>query len=211
MGVMIHILEGRTVKLDVAGNLQKVGTLRLLGKVTELDDPRAAELLKRAKLIPSPLAVLIAEAVDLPLALGQSVSAHPVIGWDKERGSVTDLGWDYLPILGYAVRDTERDVFVLYELQDGSLRWIGADRANELGLLADGVLVRHGQPSISACLGVKPYISNFAEADCVLADGRRERLFVRIAGSTSPDPAWLVGRRPMDVETYLPDDASNED
>ena len=207
MGVVIHILDRRMAWLDVAGTVQEIGTLRQLGKVTELDGPRAAEL-GCARLIPSPLAVLVAQAVDLSLAPGLSVAAHPVIGWDEERGSVTDLGWDYLPVLGHAVRDMERDVFVLHELHDGTLRRINPERANKLGLLADGVLVRHGQPAISACLKVKPFIADFAEADCILADGRRERLLVRIAGNNLPDPAWLVGRRPMDVENYLSDRAA---
>ena len=204
MGVVIHILDRRMVQLDVAGTVQEIGTLRQLGKVTELDDLRTAEL-GRARPIPSPLAVLVAQAVDLPLASGSSVAAHPVIGWDEGRGSVADLGWDYLPVLGHAVRDAERGIFVLYELHDGLLCQIDSVRAGELGLLADGVLVRHGQPLISACLEVKPFIADFAEADCILADGRRERLLVRIAGSKLPDVAWLVGRRPIDVEGYIPD------
>ena len=204
MAVIIHILDRRTVRLDIAGSVQEVGTLRQLSKVTEVDDRRAAEL-ERAKLVPSPVAALVSQAVELPLASGGFVPAHLVVGWDQGRGSVAEPGWDYLPVLGHAVRNAQRDVFELHEMHDRALRRIDLARARDIGLLRDGVLVRHGQPSISSCLAVKPFISNFAEADCILADGRHETLLVRVKGSALPEPSWLVGRRPMDVESYFQD------
>jgi hypothetical protein len=44
MGVAIHILDRRTVRLDVGGTSQTVGTVRHLSKITEIDDCRSAEL-----------------------------------------------------------------------------------------------------------------------------------------------------------------------
>ncbi|TLU71233.1 hypothetical protein [Lichenicoccus roseus] len=208
MGVVIHILERRNVRLDVAGFVQEVGTLRQLSKVTEVDDLRAAEL-ERAKLISSPLAALVAQTVSLPLASGKSVPAHQVIGWDNGRASVAEPGWDYLPLLGYAVRNAERDIFELNELRDGTLHPIDPVRASDLSLLSNGVLVRHGQALISSCIEVRPFIPNFAEADCIFENGRRERLLVRITGGSLPDPSWLVGRKPMEVESYRTDQAAS--
>lgn len=204
MGVVIHILDRRTVWLDIGGTQHQIGTLRHLSKATELDDSRAAEIKEAASLIPSRPAVLLAQTVDLPheSADGRSVAAHLVIGWDEGRGSVSDQGWDYLPMLGYAVRDNQRDVFVLHELRDGKLHAINAERAGALGLISNGVLVRRGQPVVSGCRSIRRYIPGFVEADCVLEDGRQEKLLVRITGDGLPDPSWLVGRKPMDAEQY---------
>jgi hypothetical protein len=57
-----------------------------------------------------------------------------VIGWDEGRTRVTDMGWDFLPVLGYAVRDPKSGVFVLHEEYGGILHPLGRERAIELGL-----------------------------------------------------------------------------
>jgi hypothetical protein len=57
----------------------------------------------------------------LDLKSGVEVGAHPVIGWDEGRTSVTDMGSDYLRVLGYAVRDPDSGVIALYERRDGAL------------------------------------------------------------------------------------------
>ena len=208
IGVSIHILEHRTVWLEIAGMKQEIGTLRHLSKVTELDDRRKIQL-EEAKPVLSPNAVLVSHPTELPSALnsGGSITAHQVIGWDEGRGSVTDLDWDYLPILGYAVRDPARGMFVLHELRDGLLFWIDSQRADELALLADGILVRRGQPVISECREVKSFIPGYAEAECLLEDGRRDRIIMRIDGDMLPEPSWLVGRKPRDVERFGPTQA----
>jgi hypothetical protein len=71
----------------------------------------------------SPEAALLADVEDIPLgsASGVTVRAHLVIGWDEGRTSITDMGWDYLPVLGYAVRDPVTRSFVLHEERDGAL------------------------------------------------------------------------------------------
>ena len=204
MGVVIHVLDRRTVWLDVGGTQHEIGTLRHLSKVTELDEARAAEIQKASSLIPTTPAVLLAQILDLPLAASPetTVKSHLVIGWDEGRGSVSDLGWDYLPVLGYAVRDAQNESFVLHELRDGALSLVNAERAGELGLVSDGTLVRRGQPKVAKCSAVRAFSSGFAEADCVLGDGRTDRLLIKIIGDELPPPSWLVGRRPMDAERY---------
>lgn len=203
MGIIIHILDRRRVHLDVAGSIHEIGTLRNLSKVTDLSASHVAEL-ERADLVSSPPAAMVAHPVELQLASGTegSVAAHLVIGWDDGRGSVADLEWDYLPILGYAIRDASRDTFVLYELQDGVLHGIHADRAITLGLLVNGTLARQGQPVISECFMVERFIPGFAQADCILENGRRDKLFIKVDDDTLPDPSWLVGRKPRDAAHY---------
>ncbi len=108
-------------------------------------------------------------------------------------------------MLGYAVLDTGRGVFVLHELCDGVLYPVNRERAAKLGLVAeDGALCRRGQPAIVECRVVQLYSPEFAMADCVLEDGRRERFFIRVFDEVVPDPSWLIGRRPMDVQNYHP-------
>jgi hypothetical protein len=119
-------LDRRPAKLVIAGIEQEVGSLRRFWKITELDEERSNELSAseaNVSAMPSPKAAMVADVIYLPpdLSDGIDVSAHQVIGWDDGRTRVTDMGWDYLPILGYAIRDPDRDVFHLYEKRDRSL------------------------------------------------------------------------------------------
>ena len=202
MGVVIHILDRRTVRLDVGGVVGEIGTLRHLSKVTELDGGRVAEL-EHAGDLPAPVAALVAATDEHPLAASPDrvVATHLVIGWDDRRGSVTDMGWDHLPVLGHAVRDPGRDLFILHELRDDGLHRIDRARAEALDLLLDGALVRRGQPVIAECFGVRPFATGLAEADCRLADGRNDRILFRVEHDALPEPSWLVGRTPRDVES----------
>jgi hypothetical protein len=52
---------------------------------------------------------MVADVSELPLAATPSrpTAAHLVLGWDADRSSVTDFGWDHLPVLGYAVKKDE--------------------------------------------------------------------------------------------------------
>ena len=130
MGVNIFILDRRATKLAIAGVVQDVGSLRRFWKITELDEERAGELSASEAAVsamPSPKAAMIADVVEVPLASRPDIeiSAHQVIGWDEGRTSVTDMGWDYLPVLGYAVRDPDSGVFTLHERCDGVLHPLG--------------------------------------------------------------------------------------
>lgn len=207
MGVNTFLLDRRTASLLVGTTRQTVGTLRRFFKLTELDDERAAELDAAARIAPSPAAALIVDISELPLAgePGKPVAAHLVLGWDEGRGSVTDFGWDYLPRLGYAVRDAAIGHYVLHEERDHVLHRLDRDRAVALGLIdPDGQLVRRGQPVISECRSVRPYISGYAEADCMFDDGREEKLLVGVGGGSLPEPAWFAGKKPMQVGQYPP-------
>jgi hypothetical protein len=209
MGVNIYILDRRRVRLSVGGVEQDAGSLRRFWKITELDDERAAELTAGTASvsdIAAPRAAMLADVDEIPLgsATGRTVKAHLVIGWDEGRTSVTDMGWDYLPILGYAVRDPESGIFLLHEKRDGGLRQISRAHAIEIGLLnADGQPTLRGQPTISECLSVHPYIAGYAEADVTFSDGRRQKLLTLVADSILPDPSWFVGKKPMQVGQYL--------
>jgi hypothetical protein len=208
MGVNVYILDRRTARLDVGGTSHAVGWLRRSWKITELNAGRTIELeaaKASARSIASPPAAMLADVADMPLgsADGPQVSAHLVIGWDEGRTIVTDMGWDYLPVLGYGVRDAEGGGFALHEERDGALHPIGRERAAELGLAGpDGRMVRHGQPTIAECRSVRRYVAGYAEADCTFDDGRTERLLVGIEGDGLPDPSWLVGRKPRQAERY---------
>ena len=61
-----------------------------------------------------------------------------MIGWDEGRTRVTDMGWDYLPTLGYGVRDRESGSFVFHEDRAGALYPVSRERASELGLIGVG-------------------------------------------------------------------------
>lgn len=206
MGVNIYVLERHRATLMVGDKAYEVGALRRFWKITELDFERNAELSRAAKYaIPSPLAAMIAEPEEHPLAAtGAPVKAHLLIGWDEERSTVTDAGWDYLPILGYAVRQKD-GAFILHEKTDKGLLPVDQERALSLGLItADGQLAQHGQPLISECRDVKPFIQGYAEADCTLASGQRERLLIGVIGEEIPSREWLVGRTPREAAEYFP-------
>lgn len=205
MGVNTFLLDRRTAVLSIGGSKQTVGTLRRFFKLTELDAERAAEREAAANITPSPVAALLMDITELPMVTApeQPVAAHLVLGWDEGRGSVTDFGWDYLPQLGYAVRDPATSGYTLYEERAGLLHSIDGTRARELALLdADGKLIPHGQPRITACRSVKPYIAGYVEADCTFDTGAGDKLLVVAAHDAPPPEQWFVGKRPMDVERY---------
>ena len=208
MGVNTFLLDRRTVTLLIGGSKQTVGTLRRFFKLTELDDERAAERDAAAHITPSPAAALVMDITELPLAGApdKPVPAHLVLGWDEGRGSVTDFGWDYLPRLGYAVRDPASGNYTLHERRSGLLHPIDALHARELGLLgADGELIRHGQPRIAACRSVRPWIPGYAEAECTFDTGAGDKLLIVTPDDQLPPESWFVGKRPMDVRRYQRD------
>ena len=205
MGVNLFLLDRRTVTLVIGGSRHTVGTLRRFFKLTELDEERGAELDAAARIKPSPAAALIVDISELPLVdmPSKPVPAHLVLGWDDGRSSVTDFGWDYLPHLGYAVRDRTTGHYALYEKRCGILHLIDDPRARDLGLVtATGELVRHGQPRIVACRSVMPYIPGYAEADCTFDSGATDKLLIATPDGETPPKAWFFGKRPMDVERY---------
>jgi len=190
----------------------EIGTLRRFWKVTEIDEERAAEIKAvRASLAgkPVPVAVMVADVTELLLASapGLSASVHLVLGWDEDRASVTDFVWEYLPILGYALKTNDSNSYALQELRDGLLYPMTESRAMSLGILdAGGRFVRRGQPSITECMAVKPYINLYAEADCLLSDGRTVEILTSIGAGNLPTPSWYEGKRPADVAVYHGDD-----
>jgi hypothetical protein len=208
MGVNIYILDRRPARLRVGELEHRIGSLRRFWKITELDEERVGEVYaSKVKLagVPSPKAAMVADVEEMPLGsvTGIEVKAHPVIGWDEGRTRVTDMGWDYLPILGYAIRDPDSGIFVLHESRDGVLHRLDHGRAVELGLIKpDGKLVRRGQPTIAECRSVRPYIPGYAEADCMLDNGQEEKLLIGVADGPLPEPAWLTGKTPMQIEKY---------
>ena len=210
MGVNIYILDRRPARLSVGGVEQNIGSLRRFWKITEMDGKRSGELdaaETAARAVASPPAAMLADVYDMPLGLEHATSAkaHLIIGWDEGRTRVTDMGWDYLPALGYGVRNRASGIFVFHEERAGALYPVSRERAADLGLIdAGGKLVRRGQPAIAVCRSVRPYIAGYAEADCTFDDGRAEKLLIGIIGEDLPDPAWLAGKKPMHVERYAP-------
>ena len=205
MGVNTFLLDRRTATLLIGASKQTVGTLRRFFKLTELDDERVAELDAAARVTPSPAAALVVDISELPLAgePDKPVAAHLVLGWDEGRGSVTDFGWDYLPRLGYAIRNRANGEYTLHEERLGLLHAIDNRRALELDLLAaGGELIRHGQPRITICRSVRPYIPGYAEADCTFDSGAENKLLIGVPDGQLPPETWFVGKRPMDVERY---------
>jgi hypothetical protein len=196
------------VTLFVDGIGVEIGTLRRFWKVTEIDDERAAEIeAVRASLAgkPVPVAVMVADVTELLLASAPALpaSVHLVLGWDEDRASVTDFVWEYLPILGYALKTKDSNSYALQEVRDGLLYPMTESRAMSLGILdAGGRFVRRGQPSITECMAVKPYINLYAEADCLLSDGRTVEILTSIGAGNLPTPSWYEGKRPADVAVY---------
>jgi hypothetical protein len=208
MGVNTFLLDRRTARLLIGGSSQTVGTLRRFFKLTELDEERAAELDAAAGITPSPAAAMIIDITELPLAAepAKPVPGHLVLGWDEGRGSVTDFGWDYLPRLGYAVRNAATQEYVLFELRDNLLYPIDANRALDLGLLdAQGHLIRRGQPVITGCENVRHFLDRYADADCTLSSGITERMMTVIEGGTLPPAEWFIGKTPREVAKYSPE------
>jgi hypothetical protein len=214
MGVNTFLLDRRTATLLIGASKHTVGTLRRFFKLTELDEERGAELDAAASITPSPAAALLVDISELPLASepDRPVAVHLVLGWDDGRGSVTDFGWDYLPRLGYAVRDRAGGNYTLYEERSGLLHAIDDRRAFELGLLsANGELIRHGQPRITACRSVTPYIiPGYAEADCTFDSGTGDKLLIVTPDNQLPPEDWFIGKRPLDVRCYQPNSARLE-
>lgn len=217
MGVQLYLLDRRPTTLVVGGSFHEIGTLRRFWKATELDDDRTAEIdaaRSRIRQKPAPVAVMLNDVIETALEIepARTVPAHLVLGWDADRVSVADLDWEHLPILGYAVRDIGTGRYVLHEAgegKDGLLRAVTRDCALDRGLLTvDGQLARHGQPRITACHGVTPFIETYAEADCLLADGTSARILTSVTPGHLPDPAWYAGKRPADVATYPADQAA---
>jgi len=200
------------VTLFVDGIGVNIATLRRFWKVTEIDDARAAEIdAAKASLSGklAPVAVMVADVTELPLASTPNMAAavHLVLGWDEDRASVTDFLWEYLPVLGYAVKTIDSTGYALHEERDGLLYPMSESRAVVLGILdASGRFVRRGQPSITECRAVKPYINLYAEADCLLSDGRTVEILTSIGVGNLPTPSWYEGKRPADVAVYHGDD-----
>ena len=208
MGVSIYILDRRATRLSVGGVEHRVGSLRRFWKITEVDGERSYEL-KEAEAavskIASPPVAMVADVSELPLGQqgGTVVRAHLVIGWDEGRSSVTDIGWDYLPTVGYGVRNKESDAFDLHEERTGVLYPVDRKRAEELGFLdSNGKLIQRGQPTIVECRSVRQYIIGYAEADCTFENGKIEKLLIGITGEDFPTPSWLIGKKPMQVVRF---------
>lgn len=212
MGVNILLLDRRMVTVRIGTSRQTVGTLRRFFKFTELDEERAAEVEAAGRITPSPVAAMVMDVSDLTLASdpAKPVAAHLVLGWEEGRGRTTDFGWDFLPELGYAVRDPKTQDYTLYERRDDQLHPIDAARAADLGLLDPaGCLVRRGQPVITACENVRPVLDQYADADCTLSTGRRETLMTRIKGGELPPADWFIGKTPSQITHYPPERPSS--
>ena len=215
MGVQIYLLDRRRVTLLVDDLVQEIGTLRRSWKVTEIDSERAMEIdAAKAHLQgkAAPVAVMVADVTELPLAAEPSkpVAAHLVLGWDADRSSVTDLGWDYLPVLGYAVQISASTRYMLHEERVGGLFPVTRARALELGIRDQtGHFLRLGQPSIAECNSIRPYIAGYTQADCVLSNGHTAEILTRIQPGQAPEITWYIGKRPSDVARY-PETLHNE-
>jgi hypothetical protein len=118
--------------------------------------------------------------------------------------TVTDLDWDYLPILGYAVRNIALSNYTLCEDMSGTLQGIEADRAVQLGILnTSGQLIRNGQPSIVACEAIRIFISTYVQADCMLSDGRSVEVLTFIGSGLPPQKGWYIGKRPAEAANFI--------
>ena len=208
MGVQLYILDRRQTPLVIGGTRHLIGTLRRSWKLTEIDADRAAEISaveEGLKGNDSPDAAMVAEVVELPIlgAPGQPVAAHVVIGWEANRYSVIDMAWDFLPVLGFAVRSPGRDDFVLHEEREGGLVPMTGARAVELSVLDEaGRLMRHGPPPIAKCLAVKPLVASHVIATCELADGRSAELVTELTSGSLPPMDWYVGKLPAETRVF---------
>ncbi len=211
MGVQIYLLDQRRVTAIIGGHTLSLGTLRRFFKITEMTEDRNAEFQAAVQAIenrPAPPAVMLADSEEMPLAdLHHSAvaAAHLVLGWDSDRSSATDMEWDYLPILGYAVRLPNSEDYVLHDDQNGVLYPMSEGRAVELNILSQaGTFIRRGQPKITNCMSVRPFIFNMVAADCILADGRKAEVITLIENEQLPQPIWYIGKRPCDAARYHP-------
>jgi hypothetical protein len=208
MGVNIYLLDRRAVEISIENERHTVGTLRPFWKITEINDERAAEMAAaKAELLgrDAPMAVMISDICDVALASDprRKAAGHIVLGWDADRFSVADFDWEYLPVLGYAVKLSGSANYVLHETRDELLYPMAKERAIELQILdAAGALIRRGQPLISICHSVKSYIKKYVEARCVLRDGRSVEILTELDGAALPDLEWYKGKRPSDVQRY---------
>jgi hypothetical protein len=208
MGVQLYLLDRRKTPLVIAGSRHLIGTLRRSWKLTEINDERAAEIsaveesLKGSDL---PAAAMVAEVVELPLfdAPESLAAAHTVIGWEPNRYSVTDVAWDFLPILGFAVRPRGTDEFVLHEEHGGGLVPMVAARAAEKSILdGAGRLLPHGQPLVTKCFAVKALTESYVMANCELADGRTADLVTELRAGGLPPTSWYEGKLPSETKVF---------
>lgn len=211
MGVNFYILDERSVRLAIGKSILSVGTLRRFWKITEMTAEREQELRQALEGAPqSPKAVMLAEPCEEAAIIHGNPSlqrAHLVLGWDSGRFKTTDFNWDYLPVLGYAIREPANDVYRLHEMSHGELIPIDEAHAVELQVLnQQGELIRRGQPTIAECREVRSFIDGYAQADCVLEDGRQEKFLVKLVGQALPPRGWLVGKKPMDLGWFSADE-----
>jgi hypothetical protein len=208
MGVNIFLLDRRLAELSIGTSIHKIGVLRRFWKSTEIDEARATKIADAKAELGSnkaPAAVLISDISDLPLASSPNEEArsHLVLGWDADRYSVTDLGWDFLPVLGYAVRLPGSSVYKLHESRKELLHPMTRDTAIANRILSrDGKLLRRGQPLIHSCSAVRPYVERYAQAECVLDDGREVKIVTVLQNNALPTQQWYEGKRPADVEHF---------
>ncbi len=208
MGVNVYLLNRRTAEISIGNERYIVGTLRPFWKITEIDEERAAEMAAaKAELLgnDAPTAVMISDICDVALASDprRKAAGHIVLGWDADRFSVTDFDWEYLPVLGYAVKLSGSSTYALHEIRDELLYPMTKERAIELQILdAAGALIRRGQTLILICHSVKNYIAKYVEAHCILKDGRSVAILTKLDGATLPDLEWYKDKRPSDVQSY---------
>ena len=210
MGVNLYTLDRRTVKLLVGSTEHKVGSLRRSWKLTEMDAERGAELEaseRAAQSHSSTPAALIVDPVEFDSGHPDRavVHAYRVIGWEPGRTRVTDWYWDYLPTLGYGVRDQQTGAYVLHEDVGGKLKPISPERARAAELLdAQSNLIQRGQAVIRECRSVRAFVDRFAEADCLLSDGSEHALATEIAGGVLPPASWYRGKKHTKYHLFLP-------
>jgi hypothetical protein len=208
MGIQTYLLGGTKVRILIGGVPVKAGTLRRFWKVTEIEAERATEISAaeaRVRKKAAPALVMVADVDEMPLAdkPDQLVPAHLVLGWDPDRFMVTDFNWDYLPVIGYAVRQSMSDNYELYEEVDGFLKSITIASAIEGNILSRRhKYILKASPTISQCYSVGAFISNFAQARCALNNGCQVDLLTAIPNNILPNSNWYIGKRTLDVTRY---------
>ena len=207
MGVNIYALGRRYVRLTIEGLDFEVGSLKLVSKLTEVDTEGLEEL-KLAEKDRSgrvaPYAALVSDPSIFPIfntsAEPATAKAHLVIGWEADRFQVTDLEWDFLPVIGYGVWNSASDTYALHEMTEGVLWPMTRFRADSIGIIDEqGQLIRRGQPLIEECRMIRVVFPGYIEACCKLSNNLERKLFARVDGADLPTPEWFVGKRPSEV------------
>jgi hypothetical protein len=216
MGIQLYLLGSRKTSFFIEDHSFQIGTLKRFYKSSEITPYRESQMAAVAaqvKAKPAPKAVMMESADESPYHLRlksaptRPANAHLLLGWERDRSSISDYKWDYLPVLGYLVESPTTGWLELYDENDGYLQLTSYKSAIKNGILNKaGQMDYFSQPGISKCLSLTGIGADHVTADCLLDNGELESLIVKVRNDNRPPLDWFSGKKPSQVVHYNMED-----